>query len=78
VSVDTAHTTALFPRWSSTGNAAARFDPALGIAFRVVRTAATQRQHRSFKPNLPIEHPQSQHPYALTASAIRHAKVKSP
>jgi hypothetical protein len=29
------------------------------------RIAETQRQRRSFKPNLPIEHPQSQHPCAL-------------
>jgi hypothetical protein len=33
---------------------------------------------RSIKPDLPIEHPQSQDPCALTASAISHATVKSP
>ena len=50
----------------------------LSIAFRVVRIAKTQRQRRSFKPNLPIDHPHSQDPCALTASGTRHAKVKSP
>jgi hypothetical protein len=50
----------------------------VSIAFRVVRIAETQRQRRSFKPNLPIEHPQSPDPCALTASGTGHAKVKSP
>ena len=50
----------------------------LSIAFKVVRIAETQRQHRSFKLDLPIEHPQSQDPRVLTASGARHAKVKSP
>ena len=48
------------------------------FAFKVVRIAETQCQHRSFKPDLPIEHPQSQDPCALTTSGTRHAKVKSP
>jgi hypothetical protein len=50
----------------------------LSIAFRIVRITETQRQRRSFKPNLPIDHPQSQDPCALTASGTRHAKLKSP
>jgi hypothetical protein len=48
----------------------------LSIAFRLVRIAETQRQHRSFKPDLPVKHPQSQDPCTLTASGTRHAKVK--
>jgi hypothetical protein len=48
------------------------------IAFSVLRIAETQRQRRSLKPDLPIEHRQSQDPCALTASATRHATVKSP
>ena len=78
MSVDTSYTTARFPRWSSTGNAAARPDACPALHLRSSRIAETQRQHRSFKPDLPIEHPQSQDPCALTASATRHATVKSP
>jgi hypothetical protein len=50
----------------------------LSIAFTVVRILETQRQHRSFKPDLPIEHPQSQDPCALTASGTRPTAIKSP
>jgi hypothetical protein len=78
VSVDTSHTTARFFRAGHPPAAPLLAPILLSIAFRVVRIAETQRQHRSFKPNLPIQHPQSKHPYALTASAIRHAKIKSP
>ena len=77
MSVDTSHTTALF----RAGHRPATLLSArclLSIAFRVVRIAETQRQRRSFKPNLPIDHPQSQDPCALTASGTRHATVKSP
>ena len=77
MSVDTSHTTALFraghrPATLLLGRCL------LSIAFRIVRIAETQRQRRSFKPNLPIDHPQSQDPCALTASGTRHAKLKSP
>jgi hypothetical protein len=48
------------------------------IVFEVVRSAKTQRQHRSFKPDLPIHYPQSQVPGALTASATRRTAIKSP
>ncbi len=78
MSVDTSHTTARFVRAGHPPATPLLAPILLSIAFRVVRIAETQRQHRSFKPNLPIQHPQSKHPYALTASAIRHAKVKSP
>ena len=77
MSVDTFHTTALFraghrPATLLLGRCL------LSIAFRIVRIAETQRQRRSFKPNLPIDNPQSQDPCALTASGTRHTKVKSP
>ncbi len=78
MSLDTSHTTARFFRAGHPPATPLLASILLSIAFRVVRIAEKQRQHRSFKPNLPIEHPQSQHPYALTASATRHAKVKSP
>ena len=41
MSVDASYTTARFPRWSSTGNAAARPDASPGIAFDVARIAET-------------------------------------
>ena len=77
MSVDTFHTTALFraghrPATLLLGRCL------LSIAFRIVRIVETQRQRRSFKPNLPIDHPQSQDPCALTASGTRHARLKSP
>jgi hypothetical protein len=79
MSVDaSSHTTARFPRWSSTGNAAARPNTCPAWAFEVVRSAKTQRQHRSFNPSYRIQYPQSQHPRALTASAARRTAIKSP
>jgi hypothetical protein len=48
------------------------------IAFHMARTAETQRQHRSFRPDLPIPHPLLQNPRALAASATRCTTVKSP
>jgi hypothetical protein len=77
MSVDTFHTTALF----RAGHRPATLllgRRLLSIEFRIVRIVKTRRQHRSFKPNLPIDHPQSQDSCALTASGTRHAKVKSP
>jgi hypothetical protein len=62
VSVDTSHTTARFFRAGHPPATPLLASILLSIAFRVVRIAETQRQHRSFKPNLPIGHPQSQHP----------------
>ena len=47
------------------------------IAFRMARNAETRRQHRSFTPDHAIQHPQSQDPGALTASATRRAAIKS-
>jgi hypothetical protein len=77
MSVGTSHTTALFraghrPATLLLGRCL------LSIAFRVVRIAETQRQHRSFKPDLPIQHSHLRDPRALTTSAIRRATVKSP
>ena len=77
MSVDTFHTTALFraghrPATLLLGRCL------LSIAFRIVRIAETQRQHRSFKPNLPIQHSQLRDPRALTTSAIRRVTLKSP
>ena len=78
MSVDTSHTTARFSALVHRPATLLLGPMPLSIAFRVVRIAETQHQHRSFKPDLPIEHPQSQDPCALTASGTRHAKVKSP
>jgi len=44
-----------------------------GIAFEVARIAQTQRQHRSFKADQPIQRPQSHDPRASTAPA--HARI---
>jgi len=48
------------------------------IAFEMARSDETQRQRRSFKLDHPIQHPQSQDPSALTASATRRTAIKSP
>src|SRR5215472_15061992 len=47
------------------------------IAFSVVRIAETQRQRRSLKPDLPIEHLQSQASLRLDGSCHppRHAQI---
>jgi hypothetical protein len=78
MSVDTSHTTARFSALVIDRQRCCSARRLLSIVFRVVRIAETQRQHRSFKPDLPIEHPQSQDPCALTGSGTRHATVKSP
>jgi hypothetical protein len=77
MSVDTFHTTALF-RAGRRPAALLSARCLLSIAFRVVRIAETQPQHRSFKPDLPIQHSQLRDPRALTTSAIRRVTVKSP
>jgi hypothetical protein len=79
--MDTFHTTALFRAGHQPATLlSARCLPSClpSIAFRVVRIAETQRQHRSFKPDLPIRHSQLRDPRALTTSAIRRVTVKSP
>ena len=48
------------------------------IAFQMARNAETQRQHYSFKPDHPIQYPQSQDPGASTASATHRTAIKSP
>jgi len=78
MSVDTSHTTARFSALVTDRQPYCSARCRRSIAFRVAHIAETQPQHRSFKPDLPIEHPQSPHPCALTASGTRHAKVKSP
>jgi hypothetical protein len=77
MSVNTSHTTALF-RAGHRPATLLRDRCLLSIAFTVVRIAETQRQHRSFKPDLPIPYSQSRDPRALTTSPIRRATVKSP
>jgi hypothetical protein len=78
MSVDASYTTARFPRWSSTGNAAARPDacPALHLRSRgspkpSLNTAHSDPISRSSTHNYKI-------PRALTASATRCTTVKSP
>jgi hypothetical protein len=44
------------------------------IAFEAAHIAETERQHRSWRPNLPTHHPQLQNPRALTASATRRTR----
>jgi hypothetical protein len=78
MSVDTSHTIARFSALVIDRQRCCSARCLLSIAFRVVRIAETQRQHRSFKPDLPIQHSQLRDPRALTTSAIRHAMVKSP
>ncbi|MGC2202881.1 MAG: hypothetical protein WA633_22430 [Stellaceae bacterium] len=78
MSVDTSHTTARLSALVIDRQCCCSARCLLSIAFKVVRIAETQRQHRSFKPDLPIELPQSQDPRALSASGTRHAEVKSP
>jgi hypothetical protein len=60
------------PRWSSTGDAAARLTRLRRcpvIAFEAVCVAKTPRRHRSFKADHPIWRLQQHHPCASTASA---------
>jgi hypothetical protein len=78
MSVDTSPTTARFSAPVIDRQRCRSARCPLSSAFRVVRIVKTQRQHRSCKPDLPIEHPQSQDPCALTACGTRHAAVKSP
>jgi hypothetical protein len=78
MSVDTSPTTARFSALVIDRQRCCSARCLLSIAFTVVRIVETQRQHRSFKPDLPIQHPQSQDPCALTASGTRHATLKLP
>jgi len=78
MSVDTSHTTARASALVINRQRCRSARCLPSIAFKVAGVAETQRQHRSFKPDLPIEHPQSQDPRALRASGTRHATVKSP
>ena len=63
MSVDASYTTTRFPRWSSTGNAAARPDawPALHLSSRGAPKSSLSTAHS----NLPIQHPLLQNPRAL-------------
>ena len=77
MSVDTFHTTALSALVVDRHRCCSA-QCVSSIAFEVARSVQTQPQHRSFKPGHPIQHPQSQHPGALTASANRPTPIKSP
>jgi hypothetical protein len=50
----------------------------LSIVLEAVHSTKTQRQHCSFKPDRPIQYPQSQNPTALAASPTRRTTIKSP
>ena len=76
MSVDTSHTTARFSALVIDRLRCCRPD-ACSVLHLASCIAETQRQHRSFKPDLPIQHSQLRDPRVLTTSAIRRATLKS-
>ena len=78
MSADTSHTTARFSALVIDRQRCTSAQCLPSIAFKVARSAETERQHHSLKRDRPIQHPQSEDPRTLTGSATRRATVKSP